>query len=255
MKEHTELISVILAVYNVEKYLPACLESILKQAYGQIEIVAIDDFSKDNSYHILHEYKRKDQRVRCYRNVKRYGMALTLNRALKRALGKFVIFMNAEDVVHSQKFQQQIGFLLARDNVVAVGTQCLYVDDQNKKAGKSTFPESFLDIYKKPLHGASFLFETLMINKYRIPKDLLYFKTNKHPYLYADIFMKLMKYGEITNLPHYLYFHRLLSSKKQKPSPQNIPFLLKLWIRSMALHDVTPSFKSLFLPQIKTKVS
>ena len=94
MNNPKPLISILLPVHNSEKYLSDCLKSLLSQTYKNIEIVAIDDKSSDKSYRILNQFKKTDKRVRVYRNVKRYGIAITLNRLLKKSKGSYLAFMD-----------------------------------------------------------------------------------------------------------------------------------------------------------------
>src|SRR5205085_2405090 len=100
-----------------------------------------------------------------------------LNRALRRAKGKFIVFMDGRDTITKNKIQKQVDFLLRNPKAVGVGTQCMYLNESDKRIGKSNFPQYHRDISQKPLHGISVLFEGIMINKYRIPKDLLSFPT------------------------------------------------------------------------------
>ena len=69
------LISVIVPVYNVEKYLPKCLDSLLAQTWQELEIIVVDDGSPDNSWDIMQEYARRDSRVRPIRQKNEIGRA------------------------------------------------------------------------------------------------------------------------------------------------------------------------------------
>ncbi|SRR5258708_6977169 len=243
------LISVILPTYNNEAFLRDALSSILRQTYKNLEIIAIDDFSSDKSFEILKQFVKEDKRLKISRNVKRYGMTMTLNRALRNTKGKFIAFMNAQDINHPDRLNQQFAYLTAHEKVVAVGTQCIYLDSENKKTGKSEFPTENISIYKKPVNGLTLQFENMLLNKYRLPKDLLKFRTNKQHFLYADICIKLLQYGEIANLHKYLYFHRKTATMYE-PNESMIS-IAKLWFRSIFIHDQMPSLKSLLLGNLK----
>ena len=118
------LISIILPVHNSSEHLRECVRSLLSQSYKNIEILAIDDDSKDGSYKILREFTRKDKRFKVKRNVKRYGIGITLNRLIKKAKGDFIAFMDAEDVSTKDRLKKQLLYLKSNPQVVAVGTQC-----------------------------------------------------------------------------------------------------------------------------------
>jgi len=249
------LISVIVPVHNSASFVKTSLKSLFDQNYKNLEIIAIDDNSTDNSFSLLKNFKRHQKSIKIYRNVKKYGLAVTLNRCIKRARGKFIVFMDSRDMVTKNKFQKQLEFLLRNPKVVAVGTQCVYLSEDNKRIGKSSYPQNHEIIAQTPLHGVSMLFEGVMINRYKIPKDLLYFPTNKHFFLYSDMAIKLMQFGELANLPEYLHFHR-----KHDTSLQNITkrasSLMKLWMASKFDYDIDPiSLKNLFSTFFKVTTS
>lgn len=90
-------VSVIVPVYNVEDYLPECLESIINQTYGNMEILCIDDCSADNSLMILERYAQKDQRIIILKNEENRGQAYSRNIGLKRASGDYILFVDSDD--------------------------------------------------------------------------------------------------------------------------------------------------------------
>lgn len=249
--EPNSLISVLLPVRDCERFLSSCLDSLLSQNYGNIEIIAIDDFSRDASLIILKQYKKLDNRIKVYKNVKKYGLGISLNRAIRRAKGKFIVFMDPRDMVTKNKFQKQLDFLINNPKVVAVGTQCFYINDTHKRIGKSNFPLSHNHPTQPPLHGISVLFEGIMVNRYRIPKDLLYFPTFKHLFLYSDMAMKLMQYGELANIPEFLHFHRRHNFRIQSTT-KHIFSLLKLWLNSRLEYDTKPTLHALFSTAFKS---
>ncbi len=250
------LISVILPIRNADRFLATSLDSLLSQNYQNIEIIAIDDASIDGSLGILNAFKREDKRLKVYKNVKKYDLAITLNRCLKKAKGKFIVFMDPKDEVTKNKFQKQLDFLLKNPKVVAVGTQCIYLNDNDKRIGKSNYPALHEHISQKPIHGVSVLFEGIMITKYRIPKDLLYFPPNKHLFLYSDLALKLLQYGELANLPEYLHFHRTHTYYASlEKNMKHLWSLSKLWIKSKFDYQTNPSIRTFFSSPFKPSTS
>lgn len=238
------LISIVLPVYNAGFYLSDCLNSLLSQSYEHFEIFAIDDFSRDDSWKILKAYKQADKRIRIYRNIKHYGKALTLNRILKRVKGQFVVFMDPEDIAYKEKLRKQINFLLENPKVAAVGTQCTYINSVGKRVGKSEFPHGQDSIYHKPLHGISVQFQTLMVNKQLLPKDLLRFNTSGDTLLYSELLMKILQFGTLVNLSHPpLQYHRQIDEKNF--SLNKWISLGEFWVKSILQHDYKPSVRYL----------
>lgn len=97
-------ISVVIPVYNSEKYLVKCLDSVLAQTYDNWEVIAIDDGSKDNSFSILEKYAQEDSRF--YVETKENeGPGLTRNRALDKATGDFIVFIDSDDYIENNYFE------------------------------------------------------------------------------------------------------------------------------------------------------
>ena len=97
-------ISVIVPVYNVERYLEKCIDSILKQTYTNLEVILIDDGSIDSSPKICDMYKKKDDRVRVIHKVNE-GVSVARNMGLDIAQGDFIIFIDSDDYVHNQMIE------------------------------------------------------------------------------------------------------------------------------------------------------
>ena len=98
------LISVILPVYNMEAYLSRCLDSVLNNTYHNLEVICIDDGSRDASLEILHRYEKNDPRV-IVLTKNNGGVSSARNVGLKRATGDYVCFVDSDDYVHPQYFE------------------------------------------------------------------------------------------------------------------------------------------------------
>jgi len=251
MKLKQDLVSVILPVHNAARFLPECLEGLKEQTYDNIQIIAIDDFSKDSSYKILKKFQKKLKNLEVYKNKKRYGMAICFNRAMKRAKGQFVTFMNANDVTAISKIKRQVSFLQKNSKAVAVGTQFNGIDSNSKKLEKSDLPEEHDDIYENVIQASSLHPETVMINRERLPKDLLYFKHNKYPFVFTEVFLKFFNFGQVANISHALYHHRegvkRYSSKSSKT--KQMISMARLWLQAKDYNETAPSLRT-FFPQL-----
>ena len=95
------LISVIIPVYKVEKYLRRCVDSVLAQTMTEIEVLCVDDGSTDSSLDILHEYAAKDSRVTVYTQDHQFAGAAR-NLGIKHAAGKYLLFLDADDIFDPQ---------------------------------------------------------------------------------------------------------------------------------------------------------
>lgn len=98
------LISVIIPVYNAEKYLKTCLDSIINQTYKNIEIVCVDDGSTDHSLELLRLYEKKDTRIKVY-TQKNAGPSAARNRALEVVKGDYISFVDADDFLQENAYE------------------------------------------------------------------------------------------------------------------------------------------------------
>lgn len=99
-----ETISVIIPVYNIEKYLPACLDSIIQQTYRCLEIILVDDGSKDNTGNICDEYAAKDTRIKVIHKTNG-GVSSARNNGMDAATGKYISFVDGDDWIDPQMYE------------------------------------------------------------------------------------------------------------------------------------------------------
>lgn len=119
-------VTILIPVYNVEAYLPQCLDSILCQTYRDLQVVLIDDGSKDNTLAVAQEYARKDSRIEVY-HQENQGVATTRNNLLKKIKGDYVLFVDSDDWIEPD----MVEFLVrkATDNNAEVAMCGMVVND------------------------------------------------------------------------------------------------------------------------------
>ena len=93
-----DLISVVIPVYNVEKYLQRCVTSVTEQSYSNLEIILVDDGSVDNSGAICDDFAKKDKRIRVI-HKENEGLGLTRNVGIKAATGNYICFIDSDDYI------------------------------------------------------------------------------------------------------------------------------------------------------------
>ena len=120
-------ISVIMPVYNCERYLEAAISSVLSQKGADIEIIAIDDCSRDSSREILTRLSSEDSRIKPYFNDKNLGVAEVRNRAIKYASGEYLAFCESDDIVPEGAYSALLSVI--GDNDIAVGGYDNLFDD------------------------------------------------------------------------------------------------------------------------------
>jgi len=108
-------ITIIIPVYNSEKYLYRCLDSILAQTFTDFECILIDDFSKDNSFEICESYAKKDDRIIVFKNNENIGASLTRKKGLDCAKGEYIQFVDSDDYIEKDMLEKMYNKALAEN--------------------------------------------------------------------------------------------------------------------------------------------
>ena len=122
-------VSIIIPVYNNGKYLRTCLDSLVNQTLKDIEIIAVDDNSSDNSLLILMEYAKKYHNIRVYHNRKNLGQGATRNIGLEYAKGEYIGFVDSDDYVRYNMYEDMYKAVLNNNYPELVTTDILFVKD------------------------------------------------------------------------------------------------------------------------------
>lgn len=126
------MISVIVPIYNSEKYLSQCIESILNQTYKDIELILVDDGSTDTSGKICDEYAEKDKRVIVYHNSHSGFAAVGRNRGLDLATGDYIGFIDSDDYISEDMYEKLINDIKLTNAEIAICGYSLYYQDFEK---------------------------------------------------------------------------------------------------------------------------
>jgi len=110
-----ELVSIITPSYKSERFIAECIESVLSQTYENWEMIIVDDCSPDNSNDIIEEYCKKDARIKLLRLEQNSGPAVARNTAIKEAKGRFIAFLDADDLWVQEKLKKQLTFMQKND--------------------------------------------------------------------------------------------------------------------------------------------
>lgn len=121
--EAEPLVSFVIPVYNVRRYLPQCLESVISQTYKNLEIMVIDDGSTDNSGNICDEYSKKDSRIHVIHSINR-GLSAARNLALDNITGKYVFFLDSDDWIDSKAIDTLVRTAILTDADIVVTSFC-----------------------------------------------------------------------------------------------------------------------------------
>lgn len=124
-------VSLIMPVYNSEKYLNQAIDSILNQTYGDFELITINDGSTDSSLDILKDYASKDSRIQIFNNNGNKGLPYTRRRGLELAKGEYIALMDSDDLSYPERFAEEVKYLDENKEVSVVASNFDYLIDDN----------------------------------------------------------------------------------------------------------------------------
>jgi len=135
--------------YRSEKFISQSIESAIAQTYQDWEMIIVDDVSPDNSNKIIKEYLEKDSRIRLIKLAKNSGPAVARNRAIKKAKGRYIAFLDSDDIWLPEKLEKQIRFM--QDHEVELCYSSYFViDETSATVGQFNIPSLKVD-YKELL--------------------------------------------------------------------------------------------------------
>ena len=208
----TPLLTVLMPVYNADKFLAESINSILSQTYSDFEMLILDDASTDNSLKIIKAYAKEDKRIKILVNKNNQKQAKCRNRLLKNSKTEFIAWMDADDISLEDRLQTQINFLKQNSKIDAVGVQySAFGSSGNRPANfTSHFSLSDIEIKTNFIFGYDFLFGGSLMRMKKIKQHNIFFNNNyklstgeDHQYI-IDCF-SFMKFA---NIDKVLYQYR-----------------------------------------------
>jgi glycosyltransferase involved in cell wall biosynthesis len=128
---NSSLVTIAVAVYNTEKYLRDCMDSVVNQTYQNLEIICVNDCSTDKSLEILEEYAAKDTRIKIITNEKNSGLGVTRNVGMDAAHGEYILFIDSDDWLDLTACEKLV--VKAKENDSDVVFYSAYRVDRNRK--------------------------------------------------------------------------------------------------------------------------
>jgi glycosyltransferase involved in cell wall biosynthesis/GT2 family glycosyltransferase len=202
-------VSVVMPVYNAERYIAEALESILSQSFKDFEFLVFDDGSTDLSLATIQQYARQDTRIRLLAGQHK-GLTCLLNESIQVAQGTYIARMDADDVSLDTRLEEQIEYMKGHPRCVAVGCDLLIIDTAGKTLGvdrHETQPELVEQLllngtFGVVTHPASMMRRDalLAIGSYREKFDGLED---------FDLLLRLSEVGELSNISKVLFKYRI----------------------------------------------
>ncbi len=219
-KKTSPTISVIMPVYNGEKYLREAIDSILNQTYTNFEFIILNDGSTDRSLKIIDEYAKKDTRIFVISRENR-GLIVSLNEGIQYAKGKYIARMDADDISLEKRFEKQLE-LIEEKNVDICGCHYFAIDEQNKYIDTKIVPISSDAIniniaYSVPFAHGSVMMKKSLFEVYKYGMDN--FNLAEDYGLWLNMYAGNVKFG---NVDDFLFKYRDFSNSFSKTKIQKM---------------------------------
>ena len=224
-------ISCIMSVYNTEKYLDECIQSILNQTYTDFEFIISDDWSTDKSKEIIRKYAKKDKRIVFLDNKENRWIVANLNDCIDKAKWDYIAIMESDDVSYPERFELEIEVFEKDPDLYLVWWYWNIIDENWDRKYDWITIENFEEIKKRCLFETPFNTPWIMFKK----ELWMHFKNIKYPYLWDnDLYLNTIFLNKkCINIPKFVIKKRELSTslffrKYLKIAKQHL--LLRLYV-------------------------
>lgn len=201
-------VSVVLGVYNGQRYLAEAIDSVLAQTFDDFEFIAVDDGSTDQTLEILRGYESKDRRLTIIQ-IPHGGIVDAANAGLKAARAELIARVDADDVSLPDRFQRQVRYLSEHPEVVCLGSRMMLMEPFGASLGQTQHALTHEEIDAELLRGSGWAMPqpAAMMRKAAVMKAGAY----RNEYLWSedlDLFLRLAEVGRLANLPEVLVKYR-----------------------------------------------
>ncbi len=193
-------VTVLLPVYDAERFLAEAVESILAQSFRDFELLTIDDGSRDGSAAILDEYARRDRRVRVVR-WPHQGLIATLNAGLSLARAELIARMDADDVALPQRLEKQLARLEREPGLVCIGGAFELIDEAGRLFDRAFPPCDHAAILARALRGESPISHSAATFRRDVVRRLGGYDEKTRWVEDLDLWLRLSEHGALANLP------------------------------------------------------
>lgn len=203
---HLPELSVVMSVYNGQRYLEESITSILRQSFSDFEFIIINDGSTDNSGKLIEQFALKDHRIRTM-HQDNSGLIKSLNRGISMARGSYIARQDQDDVSLPNRFEKQLSFLKSHPDIVLCGTWFLEVNEESgSKVRKYPVDDTAL---RKDIKYANFFCHPSVI----FFKDA-FIKTGGYDEAFPtaedfELWIRMAQVGKLANLPEILIKKRI----------------------------------------------
>ena len=200
------MVTVLMSVYNGEKFLKEAMDSILTQTFTDFEFLIINDGSTDNSVKIIESYN--DSRIRLINNEKNLKLIASLNKGISLARGKYIARMDCDDISSPTRLEKEVNFLEDSLEYGLVGTFYTVIDGAGKEQYNKSYPSNndliklFLSLNCPLAHGS-------IMGRTELFRQNLYGSEEYSAVEDYELWTRMAKVTKIHNIPEYLFKYRI----------------------------------------------
>jgi len=170
MKE--DLVSIVTPTYNCGKFITETIESVIGQTYKNWEMIIVDDCSKDNTQEIVKKYLKNDKRIKYIKFEKNQGAAIARNTAIREAKGRYIAFLDSDDLWSKDKLEKQINFM-KKNSYSFTCTAYEQIDENNNLLNKIIRPKIKADynriLLDCPVGNSTVMYNVDELGKFEVP--------------------------------------------------------------------------------------
>lgn len=170
--ESSDLISIIIPVYNAERFLNDTINCVLNQTYQNWELILVDDCSSDSSVKLIEEFMKRDNRIKLIKNKTNSRAAISRNNGIKVANGQYLCYLDADDLWGKEKLEKQINFMKEKKCVFSF-TSYEFADKNCIPNGKKVIVPNKIN-YNQALKNTTIWTSTVMLDMNKLTKEDIY---------------------------------------------------------------------------------
>lgn len=204
-------VTVIMPVYNSQRFLEEAIESILNQTYTNFELLIIDNASIDDSLKIARKFR--DKRIRILENNENMGVAYTRNRGIREAKGEYIALMDSDDITTPFRIKKEVEFLDKHPEVIVVGGCMQMIDEQGDFLGtmisqllNPKYIKAFMILNNTMVNGSA------MFRKHVIIDNNILYLDNQYGVEDYRFWSELLHFGEFANINELFLYYRIVST-------------------------------------------
>ncbi len=207
------LVSVLLPTYNSSKFISETIEHILAQTYKYFEFIIVDDASTDKTLEIIHQYASRDPRIKIFQSEKNEGISATHNKCIQYAAGKYLAYLNHDDLALPDRLAKQVDFLENNSEIGVCGSSVEFFGTSNHIWQTIRPPREITCnlLFSVTVNNPSAMVRKSLLEKYQLSYDPNLFIANDY-----KMWIEMSQITQLTNLLEILTKIRLHADNTSK---------------------------------------